>query len=301
MNPFYEEYGDYLKERFGGKMQKLTVDTGASCPNRDGTLGRGGCVYCCNEAFSPMAGSRESVAAQLERGKGFFARKYPSMRYLAYFQSHTSTNAGADVFLRQVRQAMDVSGVAGIVVGTRPDCMPDDVLSELAHINRVHMPVLVEYGMESACDATLLRINRCHTHADTVDAVRRTADAGIDCGVHLIFGLLGEDEAAMLAAVDAVNAMPVRFVKFHQLQILRGTALARNVELGRESVRLFGLEEYVEFCCSVVGRVRAGIAIDRFTAQAPASMVIAPRWGLKNHEFRALLHRRLTELANSRS
>lgn len=301
MNPFYREYSDYLAGRFAGKVQKLTVDTGASCPNRDGTFGRGGCVYCSNSAFSPMAGSRATVAEQLEAGKAFFARKYPSMRYLAYFQSHTATHAGAALFLRQVEEAMGVAGVVGLVVGTRPDCMPDGVLGALAEINARRMPVMVEYGMESACDATLRRINRCHTHAATVDAVCRTARAGMDAGVHLIFGLPGESEEDMLRSVDAVSAMPVEFVKFHQLQVVRGTRLAADVAAGRECVVPFGVDAYVDFCCRVVGRLRGDIAIDRFTAQAPQDMLIAPRWGIKNHEFTSRLQRRLRELSSSRS
>lgn len=297
MNPFYKEYSDYLSGRFEGKVQKLTLDTGASCPNRDGTLGRGGCIYCSNAAFSPGPGARLSVSAQLAEGKKFFARKYPSMRYLAYFQSHTATHKGADEFIAQCREAMAVDGVVGLVVGTRPDCMPDRLLHQLAEINRRAMPVMVEYGMESACDATLQRINRCHTHACTADAVRRTHEAGIDCGVHLIFGLPGEDRDCMLRSVRAVNDMPVSFVKFHQLQVVRGTRLADMAA----SVATFSLDDYLELCADVVGLLRPDIAIDRFTAQCPPGMLIAPAWGIKNHEFTARLLRRLQERANSHS
>jgi len=301
MNPFYREYSDYLAERYGGKVQKLTVDTGVTCPNRDGTLGRGGCVYCSNLAFSPMAGCRASVAEQLRMGKAFFARKYPSMRYLAYFQGHTATYADERIFVAQCREAMQEDDVVGLVIGTRPDCMPATLLSELSHINREIMPVMVEYGMESACDATLQRVNRCHTHADTVAAVTRTHDAGIDVGVHLIFGLPGENEEMMLKSVDAVNALPVSFVKFHQLQIVRGTRLAADFASGAESVFIFTVDEYVEFCCKVIARLRKDIAIDRFTSQSPQDMLIAPHWGLKNHEFTSLLQHRLRELSNNRS
>ena len=301
MNPYYREYSDYLAERFPGKVQKLTVDTYASCPNRDGTLGRGGCIYCNNESFSPMAGCREGVREQLNKSKLFFARKYPEMRYLAYFQGHTATHAGVERFIRQCNEAMEVDGVIGIIIGTRPDCMPDGLLEQLARINSEDMPVMVEFGMESACNATLERINRCHTHADTVNAVMRTHDAGMDVGVHLIFGLPGECENMMLSSVDAVNDMPVSFVKFHQLQIVRGTRLASMADAERGLVHLFGVEEYIEFCCKVVARLRPDIAIDRFTSQAPSDMLIAPRWGLKNHEFTARLQNRLRELSNSHS
>ena len=299
-NPYYREYGDYLLERFGCKVQKLTLDTDASCPNRDGTIGRGGCVYCSNAAFSPMAGNKLGVRDQLQRGKEFFARKYPEMKYLAYFQSHTSTHAGAESFLSACREAMSVDDIVGIIVGTRPDCMPQELLDELAEYNRRYCRVLIEYGMETAHDRTLERINRCHKHMDTIGAVERTHKAGIDCGVHLIFGLPGESREDMFRSVEALNCLPVTSVKFHQLQIVSGTRLAKDVAEGRERVDLFGIDEYVDFCCDVVGMLRKDIAIDRFTAQSPAEMLIAPRWGLKNHEFTALLHRRLRERSNSR-
>lgn len=300
MNPYYREYSDYLAGRFEGKVQKITIDTGAICPNRDGTLGHGGCIYCSNDAFSPGTSRRESVAIQIEEGKRFFARKYPAMRYLAYFQSHTATHAGAEVFMAQVEEAAAVPGVAGIIVGTRPDCVPQNLLDRLAQFNGTRMPVMIEYGMESACDATLARVNRCHTHGCTVDAVTRTAAAGIDCGVHLIFGLPGEDRSTMLASVEAVNHLPVSFVKFHQLQIVRGTQLAHAVAEGKESASVFGLDDYIELCCDVIDLLRKDIAIDRFTAQCPPGMLLAPNWGIKNHEFTAILHRRLKELASSR-
>ncbi len=300
MNPFYKEYSDYLAERFEGKVQKITIDTGALCPNRDGTLGRGGCVYCSNDAFSPGTARCSSVGDQLEQGKLFFAHKYPAMRYLAYFQSHTATHTSAAQFRRQVLEAAAVEGVAGIIVGTRPDCMPQSLLEWLAELNRTALPVMIEYGMETSHNDTLARINRCHGHEATDDAVRRTAAAGIDCGVHLIFGLPGEDKSKMMTSVAAVNDLPVSFVKFHQLQIVKGTRLARDVAEGREDVTIFELDDYLDFCCDVVDRLRRDIAIDRFTAQCPASMLLAPRWGIKNHEFTAMLHRRLRERASSR-
>ncbi len=197
-------------------------------------------------------------------------------------------------------EAAAVEGVAGIIVGTRPDWMLQSLLEWLAELNRTALPVMIEYGMETSHNDTLARINRCHGHEATDDAVRRTAAAGIDCGVHLIFGLPGEDKSKMMTSVAAVNDLPVSFVKFHQLQIVKGTRLARDVAEGREDVTIFELDDYLDFCCDVVDRLRRDIAIDRFTAQCPASMLLAPRWGIKNHEFTAMLHRRLRERASSR-
>ena len=227
---YYRDFSDFLAEHFDGKMQKLSVDAGFTCPNRDGTVGRGGCTYCNNVSFSPgYCRDRKGVTAQLEEGKRFFGRKYPSMRYLAYFQSYTSTH-GSDIdrLMALYEEACGVEGVDGVIIGTRPDCMPDRLLARLSRLPWV----MVEYGAESACDETLARVNRCHTWADTADAVRRTHDAGLPVGLHLINGLPGEDEERILATVDEVNRLPVDVVKFHQLQLIRGTRMALDVEQG---------------------------------------------------------------------
>ena len=199
----YKDFADFLAGHFVGKMQKLSVNAGFSCPNRDGTVGRGGCTYCNNVSFSPAyCRGSQSVTAQLEEGKRFFGRKYPQMRYLAYFQSYTSTHGSdADRLMALYEEACGVDGVDGVIIGTRPDCMPDALLAKLQKLPWV----MVEYGAESAHDVTLERVNRCHTWADTADAVRRTHDAGIPVGLHLINGLPGENEDMILATVDAVN------------------------------------------------------------------------------------------------
>ena len=178
-------------------------------------------------------------------------------------------------------EALAVEGVDGIIIGTRPDCMPDALLTRLRELPWV----MIEYGAESSHNDTLVRINRCHTWADTVDAVRRTADAGIACGLHLINGLPGEDEEMMLATVDAVNNLPVDVVKFHQLQLLRGTRMAADIEQGLYDVHRFTPESYASLCARIVGRLRDDIAIERFVSQSPPELLIYPRWGLKNYQF----------------
>lgn len=293
MNPYYRDYADFLGEIFPFKVQKISINTGNICPNRDGTIGVGGCIYCNNSAFTPgYAAPQLSVAEQIGRGVEFFGRKYPDMRYLAYFQSHTATHSNVAQFVEDLREAASQPGVAGIVIGTRPDCMPDALLERLAEMNRT-LPVIVEYGAESAHDSTLRAINRCHTWAQTADAVRRTAAAGIPVGLHLILGLPGETEEMMLASVDALNALEVSTVKFHQLQVVRGTRLER---IHREApVRTFTLDEYIALCVKVVRRLRRDIAIDRFTSQSPDSLLIAPRWGIKNYQFTHILQNALRE------
>lgn len=288
----YRDYADFLAERFAGKVQKLTVDAGFTCPNRDGTVGHGGCTYCNNRSFSPGEGSHLPVAEQIAAGKRFFARKYPDMRYLAYFQSYTNTHGPVDRLLSLYREALADEEVVGLIIGTRPDCVDDALLCELAAINR-EKRVIIEYGAESACDATLKLVNRCHTWADTVRAVEMTRTVGIDTGIHLILGLPGETVETMMSTVDAVNRLLPDTVKFHQLQIVRGTRLAQQWERGEVNVEEFTVDRYLDLCVEIVNRLDRRIAIERFTSSSPAELLLSPRWGLKNYEFVNLLRKRL--------
>lgn len=266
------------------------------CPNRDGSKGTGGCIYCNNSAFSPdYTLHRYSVASQIARGKEFFSRKYPQMKFLAYFQSYTSTNAPAETVLGMIREALRQPDIEGVVIGTRPDCIPQTLLDELREISRERF-VMIEYGAESANDSTLRLINRCHTWHDTVDAVRRTTEAGIPVGLHFILGLPGEGERDMMHTVDEINLLPVSTLKFHQLQVVRGTTLADMIKHGTCSLAEMTPEEYIDLCCRILARLRDDIVVERFVSQAPEGLLISPRWGLKNYQFADLLRRRLNEL-----
>lgn len=293
MNPYYREYSQYLKELFGCKVQKLSVDMAFSCPNRDGRLGTGGCIYCNNDAFSPDLEKRGTpVAEQIERGKVFFGRKYPEMKYLAYFQSYTSTYGESGRLLDYYRSAL-TEDVVGILIGTRPDCIPDELIAGLTALERSHnTKIMIEFGVESMHDRTLERINRHHDSSCAIDAIERCSAAGFPIGVHLIAGLPGEDENDIFETVDRINALPVSSVKFHQLQVLKGTKLAQMHAAGELTDCLsFTPDSYARLCARIVKRLRSDIAIDRFVAQAPADMLISPKWGLKNYEFTALLHK----------
>ncbi|MDE6271578.1 MAG: TIGR01212 family radical SAM protein [Muribaculaceae bacterium] len=301
MNPYYKDYSQYLCEKFGGgKIQKLSVDAGFSCPNRDGTISRGGCIYCNVRSFTPgYCNPMKTVGEQLEEGKRFFARKYPDMKYLAYFQSFTGTHARAVDSLRQLYEEAAVHpDVVGIVIGTRPDCLPKEVVEMLASLNRM-IPVIVEIGAETSHDRTLQIINRGHKWQDTVDSVNALHEHGIDVGLHLIAGLPGEGRDDILESLDDVMKLPVSTIKYHQLQIIRDTALASMMQEGRLDVNVFGMEDYMDLCVEIIGRLsslRPDIAIERFLSSAPKGMVIAPGWGLKNHEFVNLLMNRLRVL-----
>ena len=295
MEKTYKDYADFLKGYFPGKMQKLTVDAGFSCPNRDGTVGRGGCTYCNNASFSPREHmQRASVAEQLEAGKSFFGKKYPDMRYLAYFQSYTSTHGDREKLMSLYSEALSVDKVDGIVIGTRPDCVDASLLHALAHIGK---PVFMEYGAESSHNKTLEAVNRCHTWEKTLEAVHMTVDAGLPAGLHFIMGLPGETTDMMLETVRRAALLPISTVKFHQLQIIKGTRMARSLESGEDlGVTLFTVDEYIALCSRIVSILKSlnpSVAIERFTSSAPSDLLIAPRWGLKNYQFTHLLHRAL--------
>ncbi len=291
----HDDFSAFIARYFQGKMQKLTVNAGLSCPNRDGKKGTGGCTYCNNQSFSPAFSIRPApVTEQLTQAKSFFARKYPAMRYLAYFQSYTATNASTPALMQLFNEALAVDGVDGLIIGTRPDCMPNDLLSELTALSARSF-IMVEFGAETANDVTLATVNRCHTWSDTVNAVNRVHDAGLPVGLHLIMGLPGETEEDMLATIDAVNLLPVDIIKCHQLQLIRGTRLASQVENGELDIIRWDVDGYIDLCCKIILRLRRDIAIERFVSQSPEQLLIYPRWGLKNYQFTNLLYNHLSQ------
>lgn len=295
----YRDFADFLGEHFAGKVQKISINAGFTCPNRDGSKGHGGCTYCNNQTFNPeYCSTSTSITEQLEKGKAFFARKYPTMRYLAYFQAYTNTYASVERLRAMYEEALSVPDVVGLIIGTRPDCVPNALLDYLAELSRRTF-VMVEYGAETANDRTLQLINRGHSWADTADAVARTHARGIFCGLHLILGLPNETIHDFRATIDAVAALPIDTLKLHQLQLIRGTRLARQVADGEVTVAQWSAEEYADVCIDLLHRLPPHIAVERFVSQSPASLLISPRWGLKNHEFTHLLHRRLTAKSNS--
>lgn len=297
-NPYYKDYSEYLSEKFGSvKVQKLSIDAGFSCPNRDGTISRGGCIYCNVKSFTPKyCNAAESVKMQLEKGRAFFARKYPEMKYLAYFQSFTGTHSKAVESLRKLyEEAASQPDVIGLIIGTRPDALPENVVEMLSDLNR-KLPVIVEIGAETSRDDTLSLINRGHTWEDVVKSVRKSHDSGLDVGLHLIAGLPGETDDDALNSLDAVLELPVSTIKFHQLQIITGTPLEHKWRNGEIEVKPYRMEEYLNLSVQFVERVsekRPEVAIERFLSTAPKGMVVAPDWGLKNYEFVNLLHKEL--------
>lgn len=288
-------YSDYINKFFPGiKVQKISVDAGFSCPNRDGTISMGGCIYCRNDSFSPSyCNSSESISSQLEKGKKFFARKYPEMKYLAYFQSYTGTHGRTPLQLEKLyREAIDEENIVGLVIATRPDSIPEPVVSLLAKLNR-EKPVFIEIGAETSHDSTLKLINRNHSWNNVESGIRNLAEAGLHCGIHLIAGLPEESEEMILETIEKTIQLPVETIKLHQLQILYGTELYNLWKTGRLNVKPFELEEYLDLCARIVRMVPDNIIIERFLSQSPPDLVAAPKWGMKNYEFMARLEKKL--------
>lgn len=296
MMPFYNEFPVFLKRYFPFKVQKISLNAGFTCPNRDGNKGYGGCTYCNNQTFNPdYCRTEKPVAQQLEEGKCFFARKYPEMKYLAYFQAYTNTYGELEGLKRKYEEALSVGDVVGLVIGTRPDCMPDDLLRYLEEVNK-HTFLLVEYGIESTNDETLRRINRGHTFQTTIDAVERTAACGIFTGGHVILGLPGETHESIVAQAEDISRLPLTTLKMHQLQLIRGTRMALEHEQRPEDFHLFGIEEYIDLVIDYVEHLRPDLVLERFVSQSPKDLLIAPDWGLKNYEFNHRVQKRMKEL-----
>lgn len=293
----YNDFPTFLKRYFPFKVQKISLHAGFTCPNRDGTRGYGGCTYCNNQTFSPeYCHTEKSVRMQLEEGKTFFAHKYPEMKYLAYFQAYTNTYGELEDLIRKYEEALDVEGVVGLVIGTRPDCMPPALLDYLTELNRRTF-LLVEYGIESTLDRTLLRINRGHTWQNTIDAITRTSAQGILTGGHIILGLPGETRADILSQAKDISSLPLTTLKLHQLQLIRGTRMAHEYETSPADFHLFhDVNEYIDLVIDYLQRLRPDLVLERFVSQSPRELLIAPDWGLKNYEFNHRLQKRMKEL-----
>lgn len=290
----YNDFGNWIRHRFPYRVQKISIDGGFSCPNRDGKISIGGCSFCDNRTFSPSyCNSRKSITQQLEEGKAFFARKYPDMKYLAYFQAFSGTYASIETLKHRYEEALSIQDVVGIVIGTRPDCIPDPVLNYLQELNQHHF-IMVEFGIESTNDVILKHINRGHDFTCSREAISKTHERGIMTGGHIIIGLPGEETSDIVQQAKIISATDLDVLKIHQLQIIRGTRLA--YEYAQKPFHLYTVEEYIDVLVNYIGHLRPTLILERFVSQSPAEMLVAPKWGLKNHEFTAKLVKRMQEL-----
>lgn len=291
----YKDFTSYLKENFPFRVQKISINAGFTCPNRDGTKGRGGCTYCNNKSFSPDYSARiKTVSEQLKEGIAFFSHKYAEMKYLAYFQSYTNTYESVDKLIDLYQEALAYPNVVGLVISTRPDCMPNELLDYLEEINKKHF-VLIEYGVESTLNSTLERVNRQHTFEESKETIIKTAKRGIPVGAHMILGLPGESRSDLLSHAATLSKLPLTTIKLHQLQIVKGTAMANEYKLQPESFNIFQLDDYVELCVDFSELLNPSFYIDRFASQSPKEMLVAPDWGVKNYELTQKIIKRFKE------
>ena len=294
MEQYYHDFGTWIRNQLPFRVQKISIDAGFTCPNRDGRIGIGGCIFCDNKSFNPSYCShKKSVTEQLEDGKRFFAKKYPDMKYLAYFQAYTNTYDVVDKLKQLYEEALKVEDVVGIVIGTRPDCVSSELLDYLEELNKRTF-LIVEYGIESCNDDTLRYINRGHDFACTRKAVEETAKRGIYVGGHVIMGLPGEDASESLRQAPIISSLPLTMLKIHQMQIIKGTRLAKIYK--ERPFHLYTVEEYIDLITQYIGLLRSDLVLERFVTQSPPEMLIAPKWGLKNYEFTNLLNNRLREM-----
>lgn len=291
----YNDYGSFIRMHFGERVQKISLDTGFTCPNRDGTKGTGGCSYCNNNTFNPdYCQPGVSISEQLDKGISFFSQKRGTRKFLAYFQAYTNTYADTELLKSLYLEALAHPGVEGLVIGTRPDCVSEQLLAFLSELSRDRF-ISLEFGVESTLNRTLEAVNRCHSYEETVAAYERARNRGIYLGAHLILGLPGETREEMLAHADAVSALPIRFLKLHQLQVVRHTRMAVDLQRHPDNFALFELEDYLELVTEFVARLRSDIIIERFISESPANLLLAPRWGLKNFEIVGRIDRLLEQ------
>ncbi|TLX76593.1 TIGR01212 family radical SAM protein [Labilibacter sediminis] len=291
----FNDYSSYIKRTFHERVQKVSVDAGFSCPNRDGLKGVGGCTFCNNSTFNPSyCGEEESITSQINVGINFFSPKYKTQNYLAYFQAYSNTYDDLDVLKARYEEALLHPKVIGLVLGTRPDCVSDELLMYLAELNKDHT-ITVEYGIESTLDATLKEINRGHDFADGAKAIKKTAEAGLQVGAHLILGLPGESHQDILNHAKEISALPINYLKLHQLQLVRGSVMGEEYLKNPSEMKLYDVDEYIDLVVDFLEILNPKIVMERFISQSPKDLLIAPKWGLKNFEFVAKVDKRLKE------
>lgn len=297
MTSRYNTFVGFFKRKYGCRLQKIVIDAGFTCPNRDGSKGIGGCTYCNNDAFHPSYSTPDkSIARQIEEGIEFHKGRYRNCNdFLAYFQPYSNTYASLETLKDIYEQALVHPQVRGIVIGTRPDCIDEEKLDYLANLAQEKI-VIIEYGIESCYNTTLERINRHHIFEQAVSAVEQTHRRGIQCGAHFILGLPGESREMMLSAVDKINSLAIDSLKFHQLQIVKGTAMEREHDAVPSDFVHFTLEEYIDFFIDILERLRPDFYIERFAGEVPPRFVRSTPWGLiRNTELLHLLENRLEQ------
>jgi len=279
-NRRFNSYSNYFKREFGGRVQKLTIDAGFTCPNRDGTVATGGCTYCNNDAFNPSyCTPSKSITQQIDEGIEFHAVRYRRAdRYLAYFQAFSNTHAPLDKLEKLYTEALANPKIIGLVIGTRPDCVDEQKLDYFQELSQKYY-IALEYGVESCYNKTLELINRGHNFEKSVWAIEETHRRGIKTGAHIIFGLPGESREEMMAEAAILSKLPLNTIKFHQLQIIKGTTMELQYQQNPSMFNLFGMEEYFNFMVDFLEQLNPNFVVERFTGEAPPRYLTTPPWG----------------------
>ena len=292
----FNAYADHMKRKFGARVQKLTLDAGFSCPNRDGTKGTGGCTFCLNDAFNPSyCDHSKTIRQQIAEGISFHEKRYRrAVNYLAYFQAFSNTHGTLDRLIPLYEEALSVPGVIGIVIGTRPDCVDDQKLDYLGKLaKRQH--VVVEFGIESVYNKTLARVNRCHTFDETVIAIKETAERGIHTGGHIMFGLPGESRAEMMESAAILSKLPLHSIKFHQLQLFKGTAMATEYARDPSDFHEFSQEGYLDFMAEYISLLNPEFIIERIAGETPPRFAVQRPWGPRYDQILVMFESLLKE------
>jgi radical SAM protein (TIGR01212 family) len=292
----YLDYASFIKSTFGERVQKISLNIGFSCPNRDGSKGFGGCTYCNNNTFNPdYCISTKSIKEQLEEGIRRFSKKYKTQQYFAYFQAYTNTYSDIASLKKMYEEALSVPKVIGLVIGTRPDCISEEIIDYLSFLSK-RSYISLEFGVESTLNSSLKNVNRCHTFEDTKAAYKLCQNKGFHLGAHLILGLPGETKEDLLNHAVEISKLPINTLKLHHLQIVKQSVMASQFKKNPENFNLFTSEAYVEFIAEFIGILRPDIIIERFVSEAPLDLLIAPKWnGLKNFEMVAKIDKELTQ------
>lgn len=292
----YHVYNDWVRRTHGGRVQKISIDAGFTCPNRDGTLGQGGCSFCNNEGFSPSyLREQPKIVDQIATGVEFMRRRYPrTLKFLAYFQSYSNTYGDLSHLKAVYAEALAHPDVGGLVIGTRPDCLSDEVLDYLAELAQRHL-IELEVGIESCSDAVLAECLRGHDFACAQDAIRRAGSRELFVTGHLLLGLPGETQASLIEGARQLACLPLDALKFHQLQIVRHTRLAIQYQRDPQSIRLLDPETYLDQVIDMLELLPPTIKIQRLGSEVPPPLLLSPDWGMRLHAFPARLEARLLE------
>jgi radical SAM protein (TIGR01212 family) len=294
----FNSYSDHFRKVYGSRVQKVSIDAGFTCPNRDGLKGTGGCTYCDNKAFNPSYCSpSKSITLQIDEGIEFHRIRYRRAdAYFAYFQPFSNTYAPVEVLEGIYHEALGCKRIKGLIIGTRPDCVDDKVLDLLSGLSENYY-IAIEYGIESCFNTTLQRINRGHTFEESVGALKSAYSRGLNTGAHFIFGLPGENIDQMISEAEIISGLPLNSVKFHQLQIIKGTAMEDDFRKNRGDFVAFSLDEYIDFIIKFLEKLTPSIIVERFTGEVPPRFLAGEPWsGKRNDQIMNMIEKRLEGL-----